>query len=30
VYDQARVLAEELPGFFRDYAKWMRALGFGE
>jgi uncharacterized protein YutE (UPF0331/DUF86 family) len=30
VYDAVRVLADELPGFFRDYAKWMRALGFGE
>jgi hypothetical protein len=30
VYEAARVLADELPGYFRDYAKWMRALGFGE
>ena len=25
VYEAARLLADELPGFFRDYAKWMRA-----
>jgi uncharacterized protein YutE (UPF0331/DUF86 family) len=28
VYEAARVLVDELPGFFRDYAKWMRELGF--
>lgn len=30
IYDAARVLVAELPGFFRDYAAWMRGLGFGE
>ena len=30
VYEAAQVLAAELPGFFRDYAAWLRKLGFGE
>lgn len=30
VYEDAQTLVAELPGFFRDYAKWMRELGFGE
>ena len=29
VYDAAKVQVAELPGFFRDYAAWMRKLGFG-
>lgn len=29
VYEAAQLLAGELPGFFRDYAAWMRRLGFG-
>ena len=29
VYDAAKVQVAELPGFFRDYAAWMRRLGFG-
>lgn len=28
VYDAAVALVSELPGFFRDYGAWMRALGF--
>jgi uncharacterized protein YutE (UPF0331/DUF86 family) len=30
VYEAATTLVAELPGFFRDYGAWMRALGFGE
>jgi uncharacterized protein YutE (UPF0331/DUF86 family) len=30
VYQAARALVDELPGFFRDYASWLRRLGFGE
>jgi len=30
VYDAATVLVAELPGFFRDYARWIRELGFSE
>jgi hypothetical protein len=28
-YDAARTLLDELAGFFRDYARWMRKLGYG-
>ena len=30
VYDAAVGLVDELPGFFRDYAAWMRHLGFAK
>ena len=30
VYEAAQLLAAELPGFFREYAAWMRKLGFGQ
>jgi uncharacterized protein YutE (UPF0331/DUF86 family) len=28
-YDAARSLLDELAGFFRDYARWLRELGYG-
>jgi len=28
-WEAARLLADELPGFLRDYARWLRSLGFG-
>ena len=28
-YDAARSLLDELGGFFRDYARWLRELGYG-
>jgi hypothetical protein len=29
VYDAAAALLDELPGFFGDYARWLRELGYG-
>jgi uncharacterized protein YutE (UPF0331/DUF86 family) len=29
VYDAAAELAADLPGYVRDYVRWMRRLGFG-
>ena len=29
VYEAAQLQVAEMPGFFRDYAAWMRKLGFG-
>lgn len=28
-YDAARSLLDEMAGFFRDYARWLRGLGYG-
>jgi uncharacterized protein YutE (UPF0331/DUF86 family) len=28
-YDAARSLLDELAGYFRDYARWLRELGYG-
>jgi hypothetical protein len=28
-YDAARALLDELAGFFQDYARWVRELGYG-
>ena len=30
IYDAAASLVGELPGFFQEYAAWMRKLGFGK
>jgi uncharacterized protein YutE (UPF0331/DUF86 family) len=30
VHEAAYLLASELPGFLRDYARWLRELGFGK
>ena len=30
IYEAASVLADDLPGYLRDYVAWMRRLGFGQ